>query len=457
MTDDATIADTELLQFASNIGFGADIVLRYSVDDLPSGEQRNGNNMALTCHPSVCLGGTFDTLHHGHRVLLGVAALLAQRRLLVGITDSCLLKKKLLAPLIEAHSRRCSAVSTFLSDIDFPMERLEICRLTDPFGPPANDPDFQCIVASPESVPGCKKINEMRADNQLPELHIEVIEFVPRNDHAQLSLPQSFADSKISSSTLRMDLLGRSLLSRPLKPSRPKGRPWVVGLAGPAGSGKSTITQHLKNLAGDRLHVLHADQIGHQIYEPGTQTYTTLVEHFAPESIVESAPPHRIDRRKLASLVFNKAEQLERLNAVVWPRIASVIETQIIELQNDNRAELPIVVIDAALLFEAGWDQICDEVWTAYIPLDEAERRLVQRSNLSAEEALKRLCFQATGVLESIGGGSADWWTPCQRGSTVGPIARSNVVFCSVWEVDYTRKQVKRAWEDLIQRISELQ
>ncbi len=97
-------------------------------------------------------------------------------------------------------------------------------------------------------------------------------------------------------------------------------------------------------------------------FRPGTETYHALVKGFAPEIIIESEEPHKIDRKKLASLVFNGPQQLERLNQIVWPRIASLVEEEIERLQKLEHSELPIVVVDAALLFDAGWDVICDEV-----------------------------------------------------------------------------------------------
>ncbi len=97
-------------------------------------------------------------------------------------------------------------------------------------------------------------------------------------------------------------------------------------------------------------------------FRPGTETYHALVTGFAPETIIESEEPHKIDRKKLASLVFHSPQQLEKLNQIVWPRIASLIEEEIEKIQKLERSELPIVVVDAALLFDAGWDVICDEV-----------------------------------------------------------------------------------------------
>lgn len=88
------------------------------------------------------------------------------------------------------------------------------------------------------------------------------------------------------------------------------------------------------------------------------------MKSFTPWIITEAQPPHRIDRKVLASLVFNNPEKLQRLNLIVWPQIAALIEKEIEEMQaiGDPHSELSVVVVDAALLFDAGWDAFCDEV-----------------------------------------------------------------------------------------------
>ncbi|KAL7063503.1 hypothetical protein AAHC03_02022 [Spirometra sp. Aus1] len=414
--------------------------------------------------PSVCLGGTFDQLHNGHRVLLSVAALLAQRRLLVGVTDPSMLQKKVLAPLIQTYDERCRAVADFLRDINCaPEEPVTFARLTDPFGPPISDPDFTCIIASPESVSGSQKINQLRSEKGFPPLHIEEIHFTkgPICGSAEgLHCPSAWPEEKISSSTSRLQLLGRLL--RPPRSQAASGqdrrrRPYVIGLAGPAGSGKSSICRHLADFGGERISFLPADQIAHAIYEPGTRTYHALIEKFAPDVIICSEPPHRIDRKKLGSIVFSSPEKLKTLNGIVWPEIALSMEEEITRIQSatpaSSSSSLPVVVIDAALLFDGGWDKLCDEVWVSYVPRDTCERRLAERQKIALEEAKSRLTSQSAGVKSAVGDGQVDWWTACQRGSNIGPIAQSNVVFCSEWEVPFTRSQVERAWQDLLVRI----
>uniref|UniRef100_A0A183SYE9 CTP_transf_like domain-containing protein n=1 Tax=Schistocephalus solidus TaxID=70667 RepID=A0A183SYE9_SCHSO len=444
-------------------------------EDCPDGEtQYVGRTDKVTVHSqsSVCLGGTFDQLHNGHRVLLSVAALLAQRRLLVGVTDASMLQRKVLAPLIQAYDERCQVVADFLRDINCTTKApVTFARLTDHFGPPISDPDFTCIIASPESLSvsclrirltwSCQKINQLRSEKDFPPLHIEEIQFTKGEVWGSaegLHCPSDWPEEKISSSTYRLQLLGRLLRSpRPQAASGhdSRRRPYVIGLAGPAGSGKSSICRHLSDFGGERLSLLPADQIAHGIYEPGTRAYHALIENFAPDVIICSEPPHRIDRKKLGGIVFSSPDKLRTLNGVVWPEIAQSLKEEITRIQSltPASAPLPVVVIDAALLFDAGWDKLCDEVWVSYVPRDACERRLAERQKISLEEAKSRLISQSAGVKSTVGDDRVDWWTPCQRGSNTGPIAQSNVVFCTEWEVPFTRSQVERAWQSLLTRI----
>ncbi|BHF57225.1 hypothetical protein SprV_0100016600 [Sparganum proliferum] len=467
ITDADAVDDAPALDVASKLGNVVGAEVQSWPDVCPEGEsQYTGKMDKATVHPqpSVCLGGTFDQLHNGHRVLLSVAALLAQRRLLVGVTDPSMLQQKVLAPLIQTYDERCRAVADFLRDINCaPEELVSFARLTDPFGPPISDPDFTCIVASPESVSGSQKINQLRSEKGFPPLHIEEIHFTkgPICGSAEgLHCPSAWPEEKISSSTSRLQLLGRLL--RPPRSQAASGRdcrrrPYVIGLAGPAGSGKSSICRHLADFGGERLTFLPADQIAHAIYEPGTRTYHALIEKFAPDVIICSESPHRIDRKKLGSIVFSSPDKLKTLNGIVWPEIALSLEEEITRIQSSATAasssSLPVVVIDAALLFDGGWDKLCDEVWVSYVPRDTCERRLAERQKIALEEAKSRLTSQSAGVKSAVGDGRVDWWTACQRGSNIGPIAQSNVVFCSEWEVPFTRSQVERAWQDLLVRI----
>ena len=116
---------------------------------------------ALQAYSDVALGGTFDCIHNGHRLLLTQAALLATRRVLVGVANGPLLANKTLMELIKPIEFRINKVVNFLTDCK-PGLVMEVVPITDVFGPTAWDKDLQCLIASRETASALTVINEER-------------------------------------------------------------------------------------------------------------------------------------------------------------------------------------------------------------------------------------------------------------------------------------------------------
>ena len=134
----------------------------------------------------------------------------------------------------------------------------------------------------------------------------------------------------------------------------------VIGLTGSIGTGKSEVAHLLQSLGAV---IIDADLVGHEAYKPNTESWREVVEAFG-EDIVQ--PNGEIDRRKLGAIVFSKPEQLARLNGIMHPRMARMVAEELDRLRCQGA---PVAVVEAALLFEAGWDSLVDEVWVTDSPV----------------------------------------------------------------------------------------
>ncbi|MDD6660659.1 MAG: dephospho-CoA kinase [Lachnospiraceae bacterium] len=139
----------------------------------------------------------------------------------------------------------------------------------------------------------------------------------------------------------------------------------VLGITGGVGAGKSTVLGYLADHYGAR--VIEADRCAHLLQQPGGDCYDAIVNCFGREILF---PDGRINREILGKIVYADQKQLKVLNRIVHP----AVKTYIIEIiaQERKKGAVPFVTIEAALLLEDGYDQICDEIW--YIYADEAAR-----------------------------------------------------------------------------------
>lgn len=370
-------------------------------------------NKDFKTHENVVLGGTFDRLHAGHKILLSEAVLRCTRKLTVGVTDTSLLKSKLLWEMIEPCAVRMCSVEDFLRDID-PGLQYDIVPIYDPFGPTKEDPNMQLIVVSTETYKGGLKVNELRHENNLPALDIHTVDLLE-------AIPEHIGDEeeeKISSSNRRMRLLGTRLRVPEARPLLPR-KPYIIGLTGNIASGKSSVGQRLKNLGAG---LLNCDTLAHSVYMRGQPCYDAIVQHFGKEILGDDG---EINRKALGAIVFNSKEQLKKLNGMVWPVLLDRAKEQI---QILFEAGYQIVVIEAAVLLQAGWDQHVHEIWACIIPPEEALKRLQERNNLTESDARARITAQS---------------------SNTELVAKAHVVVSTYWSTTYTQKQVEKAWRAL--------
>ena len=159
----------------------------------------------------------------------------------------------------------------------------------------------------------------------------------------------------------------------------------VIGLTGGIGTGKSEAARYLVSL-GAKL--IDADVVGHEAYRPHAEAWRQVVEAFGDGILGQD---NEIDRRALGAIVFADPEQLARLNGIMHPLMAGMVQERIDAFRDDGT---DAVVVEAALLFEAGWNSLVQEVWVTDSPVDTVVGRLAQRNGMSEEEALRRISSQ---------------------------------------------------------------
>ncbi|XP_078280504.1 bifunctional coenzyme A synthase isoform X2 [Rhinoraja longicauda] len=357
-------------------------------------------------YSDVVLGGTFDRLHCAHKILLSISCLLTRKRLLIGVSDGELLNSKVLKELIEPYQDRVEKVREFLLDVN-PTVQYELVSLRERYGPSITDSNLKCIVVSDETQKGGEAVNRKRQENDLQELVLHKISLIKDVHHTHNE------EEKISSSTLRKRLLG-SLLIPPKNDPKMPSIPYVIGLTGYMGCGKTSVVQHLQRMGASTI---NADALGHESYLPGRPAHQKIVQEFGQDILLKDGT---IDRVALGKIVFGDVEKLKCLTSIVWPETAILIKQMISKAGAEGKS---VCVVDAALLLEAGWMDMVHEVW--------ALKRIMERDNINEEDAKKRLANQ---------------WTNAQR------VHHANVVLCTQWEPQFTEEQIQKAWQLLQNR-----
>ncbi len=136
-------------------------------------------------------------------------------------------------------------------------------------------------------------------------------------------------------------------------------------------------------------HIIDADNVGHELIEPGLAAYEEIVERFGKEIL---GPGGRIDRTKLGPKVFADPEQLRALNSILHPRIIAHMR----ELAIEHRKRNPhaVVIIDAPLIFESGMERTLSKVIVAWCRPEQQLERLMAKRGISREEAEQRIKVQ---------------------------------------------------------------
>lgn len=196
----------------------------------------------------------------------------------------------------------------------------------------------------------------------------------------------------------------------------------TIGLTGGIGAGKSTVSQILAELGA---FIIDADKVGHEIYLPGKEAWRQVVAEFGRDIL---AADQTIDRKKLGALVFASDVARKRLNALVHPLMFRDIRRRVTEKRAEGFTQ-PIVV-EAAILIEANWLPLVDEVWMVITGKSAVIERVAAQRGLSARDTEARIASQL---------------------SDSERLTYANVVIRNDGSVEDLRQQITTAWERLAQ------
>ena len=158
----------------------------------------------------------------------------------------------------------------------------------------------------------------------------------------------------------------------------------IIGITGGNASGKSTVTDFLKQQG---YQVIDADQVVHELQEPGGRLYQALLSTFGSAILQEDG---RLDRPKLGTMIFGNPELLAQ---------SSQLQNEIIREELAHRRDLlaeteAVFFMDLPLLFELEYDNWFDQIWLVDVTEETQLSRLMARNALSREEAEKRIAAQ---------------------------------------------------------------
>ena len=151
-----------------------------------------------------------------------------------------------------------------------------------------------------------------------------------------------------------------------------------IGITGGVGCGKSTLLSMLEKKKGAK--VILADNLGHEVMEPGTECYEQIVT-FLGSSILDETG--HIKREKMAQIIYGDDEKRRQVNEIVHPSVKKEIKERIRMWQAE-----PLVVVETALMFESGCDAYCDEVWGIFTDPEIRIDRLLKSRGYSREKSL---------------------------------------------------------------------
>jgi len=164
----------------------------------------------------------------------------------------------------------------------------------------------------------------------------------------------------------------------------------IIGLTGGIASGKSTVATTLQSWGA---YVIDADKLGHRAYVKGTDAFHKVVAQFGEDIVGADG---EVDRRALGAKVFGEGGSLKQLTDIVWPAIYDMAAAEIKQSLDSNPNT--VVVLEAAVLIEAGWQSLVEEIWVTTVDPSNAIERASARDGVDADAVQARIDAQLSNA-----------------------------------------------------------
>ncbi len=157
---------------------------------------------------------------------------------------------------------------------------------------------------------------------------------------------------------------------------------FIIGLTGGIACGKSAISYELKQLGAETFDV---DEVTHKLLQPDGELFKIYVRHFGEQVIMEDG---RLDKKIISEIIFHDEEERLWINSVAHPVLLNYTRQFLVDCAERGTE---VVVLEIPLLFEAGWEDLVDEVWAVYLPREMQIYRLVRRDRITPQQAAARI------------------------------------------------------------------
>lgn len=166
-----------------------------------------------------------------------------------------------------------------------------------------------------------------------------------------------------------------------------KKQPYVIGVTGTIGSGKSAVGQVLESLG---VPVIDTDKVVHELFEENVEMRAAIHERFGDSVMTTVNDEQKVDRVALGKIVFADPDARKSLEAIVHPATIEECRRRITALSDRS----DIVAVLVPLLFEAGLEKQYDEIWAIFADAETLKKRIQARDKLSMQDVERRLAAQ---------------------------------------------------------------